>query len=156
MKIRQQGLVLMCRSASSTQQPPVLPHQPFLDLDLGAGVEGLQQGQARMLVTRRCCIPGCPCSLLLPYPGVSLLLPALPCQDAITGGFSARMDVWFAAGFSSQPAGNMHAQQWVTACYQQMGEDRWEEWWKVTGYGLNASTSIARLNPISLPAVTIE
>lgn len=43
-----------------------------------------------------------------------------------------------------------------TACHDQMGEDRREEWWKVTGYGLNARTSIARLNTISLPAVTIE
>lgn len=43
LKIRQQGFVLMYHSAYRTWKPPILSHQPFLDLDLGAGAEGLQQ-----------------------------------------------------------------------------------------------------------------
>lgn len=67
LRIRQQGFVLMYCSASSTQQPPILPHQPSLDLSLGAGASGPCRdfGHTEMLHS------WCPCSLLLPYPGES-------------------------------------------------------------------------------------
>lgn len=140
-------------SASSTQKQPVLPHQPFLDLDLGAGAERLQQGHARMLV-------------LLSW--VSLLTPpALSrCEFASAGSAIPRChhrrflckDGCLVCSWLLLTACREHACPTVekSACYQQMGEDRWEEWWKVTGHGLNASTSIARLNTMSLSGVTIE
>lgn len=155
MRIRLQGFVLMYCSASSTQQPPILPPQPFLHLSLGAGAAGpcrdVGHTHAAFLVSllappalSRCEFLCCCC---LCHAKVSSQQHPFPCKNGCL------VCSWLLLTTCME-----HACPAVgkTSCYQQMGEDRWEEWWKVTGYGLNDSTSIARPNTISLPAVTIE
>lgn len=98
----------------------------------------------------------CPCSLLLPYPGVSF-----SAASAMPRCYHRRFlckNGCLVCSWLLLTTCREHACPAVgkTACYQQMAEDGWEGWWKVTGYGQNASTSIARRNTISLPAVTIE
>lgn len=135
---------------------PILPQQPFLHLSL-------RLGQKNCSRATQGCWPRTDAAIL-----VSLLAPpALPrCEFAAAASAMPRChhrrflckNGCLVCSWLLLTTCREHACPAVgkTVCYQQMGEDRWEGWWKVTGYGQNASTSIARRNTISLPAVTIE
>ncbi|KAI1235194.1 hypothetical protein IHE44_0002831 [Lamprotornis superbus] len=91
---RSNEMLISFLRASNTQQPAILPHQPFLHPNLGAGAEGLQQGHAGMLATHRCCIPGVPAHSSCLIQVVVADSPTGIVKGQVGSGCSAGLEQW--------------------------------------------------------------